>query len=125
MPKESPNAIGIKLRHCRSNCKLSQQQVADVLGIHRTTYSYYELGRSEPDLDTLVKLAHIFRVPPSSLLPSEKEDAVLKEKDLDDVNPIYSLTKDEQNLLISFRLLSDSDKAEFLAKITNKANEHI
>ncbi len=120
--KDKPNLTAIKLRQCRNNCKLSQQQVADTLGINRSTYSYYELGRSQPDLETLVKLAQIFRVEPSSLLPNENAEIILSENDSEAVKPIYSLTREEQNLLISFRLLSDFDKADFLAKITNKAN---
>ena len=122
--KKESTLIGTKLRRCRNNCKLSQQQVADALGIHRATYSYYELGRSQPDLSMIVKIAQIFRVEPSRLLPGEKEES-LSDNEIDLLTPIYSLTRDEQSLIIAFRLLSSENKAKFLDKITNKANNQI
>ena len=119
--------IGEKLRRCRTNCGLSQQQVADVLGVNRATYTYYEVGRNEPSLKTIVKLAQLFCVDASALLPGENADILLRDTDTDSdaPNPIYSLTRDEQNLLLSFRLLKDEDKADVLAKITNMAKQAI
>ncbi|MBQ8860510.1 MAG: helix-turn-helix transcriptional regulator [Ruminococcus sp.] len=125
MNENKATLVGIKLRHCRNNCKLSQQQVADTLGINRSTYSYYELGRSQPDLGTIVKLAQIFRVDASCLLPGEDEDFNLSDTEFESITPIYSLTRDEQSLLISYRLLDSEKKAEFLDKITNMANPEI
>lgn len=118
MTKDKPNLVGPKLRYCRTNCGLSQQQVATALGINRTTYTYYESGRSQPPLKTLLRLSNIFRVDISALLPQEDNDT-LSDTEPDSINPIYSLTKDEQNLLIYYRLLSNKDKADILAKITN------
>lgn len=118
MGKSTDPAISKKLRLCRENCGLSQGQVANVLGIDRTTYTYYESGRSEPNLTTLVKLANIFCVDVATLLPQENEPVVVRDSK-SAPNPIYSLTNDEQTLLISFRLLSNVKKEEFLAKITN------
>lgn len=118
MGKSTDPDIGKKLRLCRENCGLSQNQVANVLGIDRTTYTYYESGRSEPNLTTLVKLANIFCVDVATLLPQEDDSTVLRDRK-SAPNPIYSLTNAEQTLLISFRLLSSEKKEEFLAKITN------
>lgn len=42
--------------------KLTQQDVADWLGIDRSTYGKYEQGSSEPTFDTLHKLADFFGV---------------------------------------------------------------
>ncbi|MBQ8056872.1 MAG: helix-turn-helix transcriptional regulator [Ruminococcus sp.] len=125
MAKQKQNVIGIRLRHCRTNCRLSQQQVADALGINRTTYTYYESGRFEPSLHTIVKLAQIFCVDISELLPGENPYIQLKDPNKEPINPIYSLSKEEQNLLLSFRLLKDEDKAEILDKITNMTTEAI
>ncbi len=124
MDKVKPNLIGPKLRHCRTNCGLSQQQVATALGIDRTTYTYYESGRSQPPLKTLTKLSSIFRVDISALLPQEDKDT-LSDTEIANINPIYSLTKDEQNLIVYYRLLSNKDKADILAKITNISKSDI
>ena len=35
-----------KLKRLRENFNLTQQQVAEALGIDRSTYAYYELGRT-------------------------------------------------------------------------------
>ncbi|MGN0456473.1 MAG: helix-turn-helix transcriptional regulator [Acutalibacteraceae bacterium] len=39
---------------------LSQQYMADNLGVNRVAYSYYELGRSEPPLHQLKRIIEIF-----------------------------------------------------------------
>lgn len=41
---------------------LLQRDVADTLHIHRSTYSYYERGKTNPPLDILIKLADYFGV---------------------------------------------------------------
>ena len=122
MDNQKENITGIKLRRCRKNCGLSQQQVADTLGINRTTYTYYESGRFEPSLTTISKLAQIFCVDVSQLLPREAPASQLKDATQDIINPIYSLTKDEQNLLLAFRLLNDTEKSKILDEITNMSD---
>lgn len=54
----------------------TQQQVADYLQISRSTYTYYETGKTEPDLENIKKLAKLFGVSVEELLddaPSTKE----------------------------------------------------
>ena len=50
------------IRTIRAEKGLTQQQVADHLSIDRSTYAYYESGRSRLNLDIIVKLAHFFQV---------------------------------------------------------------
>jgi len=47
------------LRNVRITCGLSQREVAEMLHINRSTYTYYETGKTSPDIDTLRKLAMI------------------------------------------------------------------
>ena len=122
MDNKKENILGIKLRRCRKNCNLSQQQVADTLGINRTTYTYYESGRFEPSLTTISKLAQIFCVDVSQLLPSEAPESPLSDTTQEIINPIYSLTKDEQNLILAFRLLDDSVKSKILDEVTKMSD---
>lgn len=51
--------LGNLLKIYRKNSLLTQQQVADALNINRTTYTYYETGKTEPSIDTLHKLIKI------------------------------------------------------------------
>ena len=47
------------LKNARISKGLTQQQVADALGITKSTYSGYELGRREPDAIKLTKLSRL------------------------------------------------------------------
>ena len=49
-----------RLKEKRSAAKLTQADIAKVLGVTQSTYSYYESGRNEPDIKTLAKIADIF-----------------------------------------------------------------
>lgn len=57
-----------KLRHLRKSQGLTQQDIADYIGISRPAYTRYETGEREPDNDTLKKLADIFGVTVDYLL---------------------------------------------------------
>jgi transcriptional regulator with XRE-family HTH domain len=51
------------LKTLRKQKKLTQQDVADILCISQRTYSHYETGRTEPNIESLLKLSDIFNVP--------------------------------------------------------------
>ncbi|MGV0167141.1 helix-turn-helix domain-containing protein [Furfurilactobacillus sp. WILCCON 0119] len=55
-----------QLRHERRG--LTQESLADQLGIAKTTYSSYEQGKREPDFNTLQRLASYFDVSTDYLL---------------------------------------------------------
>lgn len=57
-----------RLRLLRIQSNLTQRQMADELGINRSTYTYYELGKCSPSLDTISKLADFFQVSTDYLL---------------------------------------------------------
>ncbi len=50
------------LRTVRMICGYSQDSVAKALGVSRSTYTYYETGKTSPDVQTVSKLANIFNV---------------------------------------------------------------
>ena len=52
--------------------KLSQEQVAEAVGVSRQAVAKWETGRSTPDTDTLQKLSSIFKVSIDNLLGVEK-----------------------------------------------------
>jgi len=59
------------IRALRKERGLTQQQVADYLNVDRSTYAYYESGRSKVSIDTVVKLAHFYQVRYAALLGPE------------------------------------------------------
>ncbi|MGI6562439.1 MAG: helix-turn-helix domain-containing protein [Clostridia bacterium] len=54
--------IGERLKLLREEKGLKQLDIAQMLGVSRTTYTQYETGKSEPDLTTVAKLADYFNV---------------------------------------------------------------
>ena len=56
------------LRRARKAAGLTQQQLADRLHVTRQSVSSWELGRTEPDLQTLTELAEVFETDAGSLL---------------------------------------------------------
>ncbi len=122
--------LGKKLKYYRENCELSQQQVANALNVDRSTYTYYETGKTTPSASTLLKLSKIFNVPCAVFLESinqelnlnsrvadtdgaylaqyEEENAVVTADDR-----IYGLNKEEKELIASYRVLDAEQKDAF------------
>lgn len=63
-----------RLKYLRNKKGLSQQNMADFLGISRQGYGKYEDGKSEPDSKSIVKLADYFDVTTDWLLGRDIED---------------------------------------------------
>lgn len=55
-------AFAERLKELRAASGLSQQKVANILNVTRSTYAYYELGKTMPNIFTLQKIAEIFEV---------------------------------------------------------------
>lgn len=50
-----------RLRELRKSNNLTQAQVAEILHISRPAYTQYETGNKQPSIETLVKLADLFK----------------------------------------------------------------
>jgi transcriptional regulator with XRE-family HTH domain len=57
-----------RLEQLRLKKELTQQQMADILGVTRQAYGNYESGKREPDFSTLTRLANFFGVSVDYLL---------------------------------------------------------
>lgn len=57
-----------KLTEARKNTGFTQKEVSVELNIPRSTLANYECGRTEPDLETLAKLADFYAVSADWLL---------------------------------------------------------
>ena len=51
------------IRDLRQSKKLSQKEVAGLINIPATTYNTYESGRTEPPIEILVRLSHLYQLP--------------------------------------------------------------
>lgn len=69
--------IGRKLKQARLKKELTQENVANILNVSRTTISNWEIGRSYPDLESVVALSDLYSISLDELL-REDEDMVKK-----------------------------------------------
>lgn len=77
-----------RLKEQRLLHKLTQQQVADTIGITRPAYTAYESGNRQPDYELLKQLAALFRVSTDYLLGKTDKPHYysLTEKDYKDID---------------------------------------
>ena len=68
--------FGDKLKALRTSQKLTQQQLADRIGVAKSVVSYYESGNRYPSYDVLVRIAHIFHTTTDYLLDVKKEKVI-------------------------------------------------
>lgn len=66
-------AIGRRIRELRENHKISQEQMANLLGTTRQRYSRIEKGQIEISFVTIKKIADFLGVPTSVITSDEKE----------------------------------------------------
>ena len=65
------NIFGKRLKEFRIEKGLSQRKLGEIFGVCNQTVSFWESGSREPDLDTLVEIAHYFEVSIDTLLEEE------------------------------------------------------
>lgn len=58
----STDRLAAKLRGLRAEARLTQQQVADAVGVDQLTISNYENGKSAPSYETAWNLAMLYGV---------------------------------------------------------------
>ena len=66
--KEVLNRFGANLLRVRQARRLSQESLAEQMGIHRTQISLFETGQREPLLGTLLRLAATLEVSLATLV---------------------------------------------------------
>ena len=62
------NIFGKRLKELRLEKGLSQRKLGEIFNVCNQTVSFWENGSREPDLDTLVEIAHYFEIPLEHLL---------------------------------------------------------
>lgn len=113
--------IAQRLRKIRIEHNLKQEDIAKVLGVDRSAYSGYELGRSRVSVKNLCRLADIYNMTLSQLVGREEASEVVRVKYGtvgNGVDPIAMLERDEQLLLMYFRLADEKKKKEILDSLS-------
>jgi len=114
------------LKTLRKENGLTQQQVADYLHLDRSSYAYYESGRTKINIDILMRLAKFFQISLAMLVgeelpaqqlangsPEENLEAVLVNES---VSRFSQLSRDEQYLVILYRSGAPSQRLALLEK---------
>lgn len=121
--------IAQNIKRLRENSGYTQQQVADVLNVDRSTYAYYELGKILPSIETIYSLSRVFNVHYSELLGEERKerkkftDSAGREYQKGAPINVYELTKDEKTMVMYFRMLNQEEKENTIQKMVEKVAE--
>ena len=65
------------LKYARERKGLSQKDVAEGIGVAKSTYSLYESGNREPNVQTIKKIADLLNVSADDLLGLNEEPATM------------------------------------------------
>jgi transcriptional regulator with XRE-family HTH domain len=113
-------SLADKLQELRESRNWSQQTLADMMKISRSTISRYETGKSVPNYETVIRYAELFRIDKQylvneldQLLP--KTGYIIEENltdpDLAIINELFQDEPDLKKALIDLRLLPPKRRA--------------
>lgn len=68
--------LGKRLLYLRNKRALTQEELAKILCLSRSTYAQYEVDRRKPDYDTLQRIADYYKVSTDFLL-GRTEDSIM------------------------------------------------
>lgn len=114
-----------QLKIIRNQNKLTQQQIADVLGISRSAYCGYETGRRSPDIDTLMSLSEFYGISLEKFIGKIPANYVYDDEFVESqpqAHYMAQLSKEETDLIINLRLSSDETKKEVYNLAKTKTN---
>ncbi|WP_203632990.1 helix-turn-helix domain-containing protein [Lacticaseibacillus suibinensis] len=101
--------IGEQLAQARKTQQMTQQQVADQLHVARQTVSNWEVGRSYPDIASLIALSRLFSLSLDTMLKEDGqmvEDLKKKEAERRNVKMMYWAAYAVSLLLIAMLVMS-------------------
>lgn len=124
-------ALNVKnqLIEMRKKNKFTQQQIADIIGVVRSTYTYYETGKTTPSITILKQLAQVYNIPVDDFIkddsePAESYNAPSKAVRISQNNILAQLSEEERTAVAYLRLLNSNDRAEILEMMKQFTREH-
>lgn len=124
-PNEPPvySVFATRLRQLRKQANLKQEDLAQLLMIHRTAYTKYETDRANPDQDGLIKLASTFGVTVDYLLGNDEPNTDAAPPLLKDDSDYMLLDVREQTLIAAFRQLPEQSRDKLVQSCCNEAKK--
>ncbi len=78
---ETKRSLGEALKAHRTRCKMTQEFVAETIGVSRQAVSKWENGTSEPNTSNLMALARLYGIPAEDLLKGVESALEAQEKE--------------------------------------------
>ena len=102
-------SLSENLKYYRKKIGLRQQDIANLLNLDRSSYSFYETGKTTPTLDTLIKLTTIFNITLDELVGVEKNNGLKVAEPISDyeASHMMNLSASEKATIIKMRELDD------------------
>ena len=91
--------IGGFLRDLRKQKGLSQEQLAEILGVSARTVSRWETAVNMPDLSILIQIAEFYDVDIKEILDGERKDTAVEKEMKDTLTKVADYSKAERNKL--------------------------
>ena len=92
--------IGKFLQELRKENSLTQEQLAEQLGVARRTVSRWETGNNMPDLDILVELSDLYSVDLREILSGERKSENMDQELKETVLQVADYSSEEKNRML-------------------------
>ena len=120
--------INERLRELRVKSGYTQVQIAKILNIDRSTYSYYEIGKTTPDISVLITLSKVFNIPINDMLADEGTPEAMADSgsksnfsySKKNTSHIYELSDNEKALDGAYRAFTVEQQKNPLTYINEK-----
>lgn len=96
--------IGVKIKNARLKANLTQEQVAEELGVSRQTISNWENEKTYPDIVSVVKMSSLYAISLDHLLKEEKPMSNYLDYLEESTNTVKSRNKLSKLILIAIYL---------------------
>ena len=93
--------IGSFLKALRKEKGLTQEQLAEKLGVAGRTVSRWETASNMPDLSVLIQLAEFYDIEVGEILDGERKDKVMDKEVKETLNKIADYSNDEKQKAVN------------------------
>ena len=71
------NSFHENMKIARKKKKMSQKDVAEIVGVAKSTFSLYESGNREPNIETIRKISRVLEISPNELFRTEEDPSLI------------------------------------------------
>ena len=139
MDMDAKLLLGTRLRKFRKENGYSQNHIANILGVERSTYTYYETGKTVPVIFDLMRLADLYSVSLDDLLgfhadssdplafgdPRQPDKTTVRRKERYLSEAVQDLSAEERQLLAYYRSAKPAERRQIFEYLRlSRRKEH-